>query len=240
MVRRAACGAVLIVIWIIVLFHLLETSIALLVPRPFLPYSGSRKVEQAGVYGHKRYYVLIEEHGFRELTHSRELQEHCQDFLQVDRMVKLYIEDCFKEINALQWGSDFETDDSDEDYKISEDEDTGNDEDDQSLEGEDGRGDENDRGRGDKGTGDGGTEDAGNRSDKGIGAKGAEEAGDSDFSRKDSDYEEEHDDEEYEENVDHEAQWLGVAKQRQIMAERAKKTRLLRLEEMKIEDQIVM
>ncbi|KAL3501625.1 hypothetical protein ACH5RR_036074 [Cinchona calisaya] len=214
MVRRAASSAVLIVIWIIVLFHLLETSIALLVPRPFLPYSANnstevslrcyhwgkckhepsatyegreitvfdevelygisifdldRKVEQAEVYGHKRYYVLIEEHGFRELTHSRELQEHYED--------------------------------------------TGNDEDDQSLEGEDGRGDENDRGGGDKGTGDRGTEEAGNRSDKGTGAKGAEEAGDSDFSRKDSDYEEEHDDEEYEENVDHEAEWLGVAKQ---------------------------
>ncbi|KAL3502538.1 hypothetical protein ACH5RR_036987 [Cinchona calisaya] len=76
-----------------------------------------RMVEQAGVYGHKRYYMLIEDHGFRELTHSRELQEHCQDFLQVDKMVELYIEESFKEINVLQcwgWGTEDAGNGSDE------------------------------------------------------------------------------------------------------------------------------
>ncbi|KAL3515897.1 hypothetical protein ACH5RR_022799 [Cinchona calisaya] len=115
---------------------------------------------------------------------------------ELDRMVEQV-----GEINALLWGSDFETDDYDEYYNISEDKDVGNDENDHSLECEDGRGDENTRDGGDECAGDGGTEDAGNRSDEGAGAKGVEDSGDRDFSGKDSDYEDEHDDEEYEENA---------------------------------------
>ncbi|KAL3513941.1 hypothetical protein ACH5RR_026658 [Cinchona calisaya] len=80
--------------------------------------------------------------------------------------------------------------------------------------GKDGMGDKNARDRSDEGVGFGGTKDVRNRSDEGAGAK---------------DYEEEHDDEEYEDNVDHEAKWLVVAKQIQMMAERAKENQAIKI-----------
>ena len=46
-----------------------------------------RMVEKADAYGDKKYYVLIEEHGFRQLKRDREIHDHFVEFFEHGKVI---------------------------------------------------------------------------------------------------------------------------------------------------------